>query len=127
MTVNDQQLRLDALLQPLPFSVTLFPPPSRYAGIPTAVLDPDGDRPIIYLGRRFVPHPERLAEIGAHTVVAGERPDNIAAAAFGDPELFWRLCDANRAIVPAELVREIGRRLRITLPEALAGPDGGRP
>ncbi|MFN8505365.1 hypothetical protein [Kouleothrix sp.] len=58
---DDQNQRLQALLQPLPLSATLFPPNSRYAGLATAILDPDGERPIIYLRRRFVPAPERLA------------------------------------------------------------------
>jgi hypothetical protein len=121
MTANEQQQRLQVLLQPLPISATLFPPNSRYAGIGTAVLDPAGDRPIIYLRRRFVPQPERLATLREHVVLDGERPDHIAATELGDPELFWRLCDANRAVFPAELVEEVGRRLRVPLPEGMPG------
>ncbi len=51
----------------------------------------------------------------------GERLDNIAATFLGDPELFWRLADANRAMQPEELVQTVGRRLRITLPEGITG------
>jgi hypothetical protein len=127
MTVNDQQARLESLLRPPSFDSALFPPSSRYAGLATAVHNPEGDRPVVYLTRRFVPRPERLEQTGVHTVEAGQRPDTVAAAALGDAELFWRICDGNRAVFPAELVREPGRRLRLTLPENLPGQDGDRP
>ena len=39
---------------------------------------------------------------------------------LGDPEQFWRLCDANAALRPDELM-EVGRWLRITLPEGIPG------
>ena len=42
-----------------------------------------------------------------------------SARYLGDPELFWRLCDANVAMRPAELTETIGRRLHITLPEGM--------
>lgn len=47
----------------------------------------------------------------------GDRPDNLASQYFGDPELFWRLCDANEGMHPNELIETVGRKLRITLPE----------
>lgn len=122
MTVDDQGERLRALLQPLPVTATLFGPTSRYAGLGTAVLDAGGERPVRYLLRRFVPRPERLDEVGEHVVDAGERTDHIAAARLGDPELFWRLCDGNRGTFAEDLVREPGRRLRITLPETAGLP-----
>ena len=49
----------------------------------------------------------------------GDRLDNIAARYLGDPELFWRLCDANVALRPTELTETIGRRILITLPEGM--------
>ena len=122
MTVNEQEQRLQALLQPLPVTATLISPTSRYSGIGTAVFDPDGERPVLYLLRRFVPRPERLVESAQHVVVAGERTDHVAAVALDDPELFWRICDGNRGIFAEELVREPGRRLRITQPESVGGP-----
>ena len=103
-----------------------FPPTSRYAGISTATATagtPDG-HPIVYLLRRFVPQPERLAPIGEHVVAQGERLDMIAAAELGDPELFWRVCDANRALRPAELTEQPGRRLRIALPDGSPEANG---
>jgi hypothetical protein len=120
-SINDQEQRLRALLQPLPPSATRFPPTSRYAGLGTEVLDPDGERPIVYLQRRFVPHPEQLLTTGQHVVQAGERTDHIAGTELGDPELFWRICDGNRAVYAEDLVAHPGRRLRITAPEGTPG------
>jgi hypothetical protein len=56
-----------------------------------------------------------------HVVTEGDRLDNIAAKYLGDPEQFWRVCDANGAMLPDELIETIGRRLRITLPEGVPG------
>jgi hypothetical protein len=88
---------------------------SRYEQIPLATIEIDG-LPIRYVRRRFVPQPSRFALLHEYTVEQGDRVDNIAAGQLGDPELFWRLADANRAVHPNELAADIGRRLRITLP-----------
>jgi hypothetical protein len=98
----------------------VFPPPSRYNGLPTAQIDVGGET-VTYVRRRFCPHPEDLAAIGGHTVVQGERLDHIAARHLGDPTFFWRICDGNRALRPEELTETIGRRLVITLPEGVPG------
>lgn len=99
----------------------LFPTSSRYHGIETAMLDlPDGSQ-VAYLRRRFVPPSSNFALLQEHEVVEGDRLDNLAAAYLGDPLLYWRICDANDALRPRELVAEIGRRLRMTLPEGLPG------
>ena len=98
-----------------------FPPSSRYAGIDTMRMTlPDG-RVVVYLRRRFVPQPERFALLQEHRVHDGERLDHIAAHYLGDPLLFWRICDANRATNPPELTSETGRVLRITFPEGVTG------
>ena len=98
-----------------------FPPTSRYYGIETTSLTlPDG-RQITYLRRRFVPQPERFADLLQHVVKQGDRLDNLAATYLSDPEAFWRIADANRAMQPEELTRDIGRVLRITLPEGIPG------
>lgn len=101
----------------------LFPPTSRYYGIETAILEldggPEGAFQIRYLKRRFVPPAERFALLQEHSVEAGDRLDNITARYLGDPLQFWRICDANNAMNPFDLTTEVGRRLRITLPEGL--------
>lgn len=101
---------------------TLFAPNSRYYGIDTAVLQSPDGRTVVYLRRRFVPQPERFALLQEHVVTQDERLDNIAAHYLGDPELFWRMCDANAAMRPDELTETPGRSLRITLPEGISGP-----
>jgi hypothetical protein len=101
----------------------LFAPTSRYYAIETDTLevggDPLGAYQIIYLKRRFVPPAERFALLQVHTVEAGDRLDNITARYLGDPLQFWRICDANNAMNPFALTTEVGRDLRITLPEGL--------
>lgn len=102
----------------------IFPPTSRYALTPTASFERVDGSIVSYLTRRFVPLPEDFALLQTHGVVQGERLDNIAAHYLGDPEQFWRLCDANRALRPEELTETIGRQLRITLPQGIPGvPD----
>jgi hypothetical protein len=98
-----------------------FGPTSRYHLVDTATWDAADGRSIVYLRRRFVPPPERFALATEYVVGAGDRLDNIAASQLGDPEQFWRLCDANVALRPDELTEELGRRLRITLPEGIPG------
>jgi hypothetical protein len=98
-----------------------FPPTSRYYGIETATLKTADGRTEVYLRRRFLPSPDRFALLVEHVVVDGERLDNITARYMDDPEMFWRIADANSAMRPEELTETIGRRLRITLPEGIPG------
>src|SRR5262249_28552514 len=77
-----------------------FPTTSRYTGLPIAQLELADGTIVAYLRRRFVPQPERFALLQTHTVTQGERLDNLTATFLGDPEQFWRLCDANSALRP---------------------------
>lgn len=119
--MTDPNQALQAILQPGGLKSSLFPPTSRYSGIDTLTLETADFRTIIYLKRRFVPPPENFTLLQEHVVSEGERLDNITAAYLGDPEQFWRICDANGAMQPEELTRTAGRRLRITLPEGIPG------
>ncbi len=98
-----------------------FPATSRYYSIPTGQLKASDGRTIVYLRRRFVPPAGRFDLLVEHTVTQGDRLDNIAAQYLGDPEQFWRICDANNAMQPEDLTQTIGRNLRITLPEGVPG------
>jgi hypothetical protein len=122
--VNDptQLLFQAGILRP---GLTLFAPNSRYHGVETVLLETPEGKTIVHLRRRFVPSPERFALLQEHAVVQGDRLDNLAARYLGDAEQFWRLCDANNALRPDELIETIGRRLRITLPEGIPGPSNG--
>lgn len=97
----------------------LFGPASRYFGLATTSLQTRDGQTVIYLTRRFLPQADQFALLQTHRVVQGERLDNIAAQFLGDPEAFWRLCDANNAMRPNELTETIGRQLRITLPQGI--------
>ena len=98
-------------------------PTSRYAAVEIAKLVTADGTEIAYLRRRFIAGPERFDEIQTHTVQAHERLDHITAQYLGDPEQFWRLCDAN-GVMRAEELEVVGRLVRITLPEGIPGPRG---
>jgi hypothetical protein len=115
----DPAAQLQALLQGADGSGNPLPASSRYHGIPIATATGANGRTIVYLRQRFVPPPERFAVLQEHAVAQGDRLDNLAAQYLGDPEQFWRLCDANAAMRPEELTETLGRRIRITLPEGL--------
>jgi hypothetical protein len=103
----------------------MFEPHSRYFAIATATLTRDG-RTFTYVGRRFLSPAETLQEIGQVTVIQGDRLDLIAARELGEPEIFWRICDANNAMDPEELTEKPGTKLRIAL-GGLLDSGGGLP
>jgi hypothetical protein len=117
---NLQMDPVQAMLAQTSLQTTLFSSTSRYYGIATDTIIENG-RTIAYVLRRFVPPPERFQLLQTHTVMQGERLDNITAQYLGDPTLFWRVCDANRAMRPWELTATVGRKLRITLPAGITG------
>jgi hypothetical protein len=89
---------------------------SRYRGVPLRTrMAPDGTVET-YVGRRIIPAVERYAALGRHKVIADDRIDRIAAEAFGDPEQYWKICDANGDADPAEAAEPDGRLLVIPLP-----------
>lgn len=99
-----------------------FAPTSRYYGIATATLTTSDGRTVAYVRRRFLPTADRFTVVREHTVVEGDRLDNIATTYLGDPGQSWRLCDANEAMQPRDLVAEPGRTIAIALPEGYGGP-----
>ena len=116
---------LQELLSAGAVPATTFPPTSRYAGVDVDAFDPGEGRPLVtYLRRRLCSRPDRFALLYELIVVDGDRRDLLGARHLGDPELWWRLADANGAIDPRTLTSEVGRRLRVTLPEGVPGsPD----
>ena len=99
----------------------MLPKTSRYYGLPTLTYDTPDGRTVAYLSRRFIPGTPPAIVLAEHVVTQGDRLDRITALYLGDPEQFWRICDANRAMRPDELTETVGRRLRITLPEGIPG------
>ena len=98
----------------------LFPPTSRYFSTETDVWESADGKQYRFLRRRFLPPLDRFTLIQEHFVTEGDRLDNITARYLGDPEQFWRICDANPIMKPEEL-EEVGGRIRITLPEGIPG------
>ncbi|MDJ0893068.1 MAG: hypothetical protein QNK18_17975 [Gammaproteobacteria bacterium] len=83
---------------------------SRYAEVPEHGITDRQGRTLRYKRIRFVAGTQ--ARLG-HRVAAGERLDHVAYRYYRDPELFWRICDANDALWPDELTVETGRLLAI--------------
>ncbi len=112
---------VQALLAQTALKNNLFTPTSRYQGIDTETMTRKDGTQVIYLSRRFVPSPALFQLLQEYTVRQGDRLDNISGKYLGDPELFWRIADANGAMRPEDLVAIIGRILRITLPQGITG------
>jgi hypothetical protein len=90
---------------------------SRYARIENVQHTmPDG-RLVTYKRRRFLPPGESLPLLAEVRVQQGERLDLVAHRTLGDPLQFWRICDANDAINPFDLVEPEGQTLRVPVPQ----------
>jgi hypothetical protein len=82
---------------------------SRYEKVGTnQITDPTG-RVIVYKKIRFIPSTQGLV---GYTVRQGDRLDSIANHTFRDPQRFWRICNANDAMWPDDLLL-VGRALAI--------------
>ena len=112
---------LQSILQQQGLSATAFPATSRYYGVETVTMETKNGETIVHLRRRFVPRSDRFSLLQEHSVVQGDRLDNITNQYLGDPEQFWQLCDANNVLHPEELTESIGLKIRITLPEGIPG------
>jgi hypothetical protein len=112
---------MQALFQFAGLQPSLFAPNSRYLGIATgAFVAPDGTN-IAYVRRRFLPPPAQLVPLQQFSVVQGDRLDVLAAKYLGDPQLFWRICDANGAMRPEDLTATVGTVLLVCLPATTPG------
>ncbi|MDB5069135.1 MAG: hypothetical protein JWM87_246 [Candidatus Eremiobacteraeota bacterium] len=91
----------------------MFDRTSRYASLPAKTYRGT----IQYAGRRVVPRLSGATPYVRYVVMQGDRLDTIAARYLGDPAQFWRICDSNEVIVPADLVREPGGVVLISGPQ----------
>ncbi len=95
----------------------MFEHTSRYYNVGTATLVlPDGGEEM-YKRRRFLPMSTGMPILVEVTITQGDRLDVMSARTLGDPEQFWRICDANDAMNPTDLTKEIGARLRVPVPQ----------
>ena len=110
MTTDPIQLLIDAGAIPS----DPFAPASRYFGVSVARHVRGADDPgVPYVLRRFIPQRRDIAVAAEVVVASGDRPDLLAARTLGDPELYWRVADANAVTDPFELTDAPGARVRI--------------
>lgn len=95
----------------------MFEPTSRYYDLPVATHVGEDGHEIAYKRRRFLPRAEDMTVLLEVTFVQGDRLDLIAARLLGDPEQFWRICDANNAMAPADLTATPGTVIRVAAPQ----------
>ncbi len=95
----------------------MFEPTSRYAQIETTTVTlPDG-RVERYVRRRFLPDGAAMPVLVEVTIAQGDRIDVITAKTLGDPQQYWRVCDANNAMDPAAFTETIGATVRVPIPQ----------
>ncbi len=95
----------------------MFEPTSRYYALETVQMTTSDGRGIAFKRRRFLPQGDALPLLASAPIGSGERLDLFTARTLGDPEQFWRICDANNAMRPTELTDEPGRVLRVPVPQ----------
>jgi hypothetical protein len=103
----------------------MITPTSRYAQTEIATLNVIRNGQTVqirYLRRRFIPPVTGQVSFIRHTVVQGDRIDNITAKYLTDPTLFWRIADFNGVLRPEELTETLGRIIEIALP-LFTGPS----
>jgi hypothetical protein len=78
---------------------------SRYEKVASAQITDSTGRVISYLKVRFIP---RTPAFMGHTVVEGQRLDQISYSYFKDAQRFWRISDASEAMWPDDLTATPG-------------------
>lgn len=95
----------------------MFDHTSRYYTLKTLTISTQNGHVVVYKSRRFLPQAESMTVLTEVAVTQGDRLDLITARTLGAPEQFWQVCDANNALNPICLTDEIGRKLRIPMPQ----------
>ncbi len=93
----------------------MFEPTSRYYNIDTAIYKDEDWHHFAYKRRRFLPQGQTLPVLAEVAVQDADRLDLIAARMLGDPEQYWRVCDANNAMNPFDLLAE--PIIRVPIPQ----------
>lgn len=76
-------------------------PSSRHKDLPTYEVAGPGAAPIELYEPRPIPEPPPSV---VHTVAGADRLDLLAQRYFGDPFQYWRIADANPALVPEDVL-----------------------
>ncbi len=93
----------------------MFDPASRYYALGNLVHTDARGHTIVYRQRRFPPQAATQPLLVEVTVGPKDRLDLIAWRTLGNPQLFWRVCDANGVLNPEDAVRP-GATLRVARP-----------
>jgi hypothetical protein len=114
---------LQSLIQMGVIPSVAFPTDSRYYNSSTLSYTTPNKQVITYLVQRYLPQPgpPNYSTVATHTVRSGDRLDLLAAKYFGDPLMYWLICDANGTICPNQLVHTPGTVLNITMPQGVPG------
>jgi hypothetical protein len=94
----------------------MFDNNSRYYSLEDARLTAKDGTITTYKKRRFLPDSSQMQIVAEVKVAQGDRLDLMASRTLGDPEQFWRICDANNAMNPKDLL-VVGRVVQIALPQ----------
>jgi hypothetical protein len=95
----------------------MFDHTSRYYPIATAEFITADRRKIAYVRRRFLPQGDRLPVLREFIATKDDRLDLITAKTLGDPKQFWKVCDANNAMNPLDLLADPVQTIRIPIPQ----------
>ena len=91
---------------------------SRYANTPQASLIDAQGREVPHLVPPILPHPADHVAAQTHYITDSDRPDTIAARAYGQATAWWMLANANTAAHPDQLCDTVGA------PRVIPSPDG---
>jgi hypothetical protein len=100
----------------------MFDASSRYAKIAVETMTEADGTVVAYIKRRFLPQGAMMQTLQQVGTLAGDRIDNLSAKSLGDPEQFWRICDANDAMYPPDLTYYPGTVLTIPVPGPMPDP-----
>jgi len=96
----------------------MFEVTSRYYLLQTVTYAGVDGKNISFKRRRFLPNGNKMPLLVELDIKQNDRLDLVTAKHLGDPEQFWRVCDANNTNNPKELTEQEGRTIRIPIPQA---------
>jgi len=92
----------------------MFDLDSRYSKLtPLTVPGPNGT-PVQIVPIRFI---AAANPVIARRIRQGDRPDLLAYEFYKEPQLFWRIADANEVMRPSEMVSNLGGLIGIPTKE----------
>lgn len=83
----------------------MFDLDSRYSKLKPLTVSGPGGAPVQIVPIRFI---AATTPVIARRVRQGDRPDLLAYEFYKEPQLFWRIADANEVMRPGELVSSNG-------------------